>query len=78
MTYPVDKLARARQLAASGEGRRRRIAADLSLSEIAAEVGVSHGTVWKWETGRRRPTGLPAIKYLRALDKLASLEGVAA
>ena len=73
-SYPLEKLARARSLAASGEGRRRRIAADVSLSELAAEVGCAHSTVWKWELGLRRPNGQAALNYLAALDRLAALE----
>ena len=29
--------------------------AGLSLADIAAVVGVSHVSIWHWETGRRQP-----------------------
>lgn len=78
MAYSLDKLVRVRQLAACGEARRRRIAADVSLSELAADVGVSYAAIWKWETQRRRPSGPAAIKYLDALERLAELGTVTA
>lgn len=77
-TSALEKLVLVRQLASSGEARRRRQDADLSLSEIAEAVGVTTGTVWKWETGLRRPNGAAAIKYLSLLDRLGSLPKVAA
>lgn len=77
-TCSLEKLARVRRLAACGEARKRRQAADLSLSEIAKEVGVTHGTVWKWETGKLRPNGPAALKYLSLLEKLAGYPQAAA
>jgi DNA-binding transcriptional regulator YiaG len=73
-----ERLAVVRQLASSGEARRRRQDAQATLSEIAEEVGVLPGTVWKWEVGRLRPNGEPALKYLRVLERLAALTGTAA
>jgi transcriptional regulator with XRE-family HTH domain len=77
-TYTVDELIRVRLLAASGEARRRRTNAGLSLAEIAADVGVTAGTIWKWETAFQRPRGVPAIRFLAVLDKLGALDEVSA
>lgn len=74
----VERLALVRQLSASGEARRIRQAANVSLNDIASEAGVAAPTVWKWETGARRPGGTPALKYLRTLERLRSLAGAAA
>ena len=63
-------LSRARGLAASGEARERRLAARLSIAELAAEVGVAPATVSRWESGQRRPRGAAAIRYERLLDDL--------
>jgi transcriptional regulator with XRE-family HTH domain len=72
-TY-LEQLAAVRHLAATGEARRRRIAAGFSLSEVAAAAGADPSSVWRWETGRRRPRGKAALRYLRVLDSLAALE----
>lgn len=57
-------------MAGSGEARRIRQAAKVSLSEIAGEVGVSLNAVWKWENGKSRPSGEQALRYLRVLNTL--------
>lgn len=60
-----------RRLAASGEARRIRLTAGLSLSEMAAAAnGVSVATVYRWETGERSPRGDAAIAYGRTLARL--------
>jgi len=74
----LQRLVRVRQLAASGEARRIRQSANVSLNEIAEEVGVSLGAVWKWETGNARPTGQSALRYLRLLERLADMAEAAA
>jgi DNA-binding transcriptional regulator YiaG len=69
----IGRLTTVRQLASSGKARKIRLNAQATLGEIAGEVGVLPGTVWKWETGRCRPNGEPAIRYLDVLDRLASI-----
>lgn len=68
----------ARAQAANGEARRLRQASGLSLSETAEEVGLAGpgapGTVWRWETGRRRPRGQAAIRYAILLETLRARE----
>jgi DNA-binding transcriptional regulator YiaG len=44
---------------------------NLSLEEMAHQLGVSVTTLWKWEHGKQRPTGLS----VRRLDEIASKVG---
>ncbi|MGA2307379.1 MAG: helix-turn-helix transcriptional regulator [Acidimicrobiales bacterium] len=68
----VGALTRVRRLARSGAARAIRAAAGLSLEEVARPVGVAGSTILRWETGTRTPHGSAAIKYLEALDEIAS------
>lgn len=70
-SVPLDRLAKARELAASGEARTVRLRSKTSLIEIAEVCGVDTGTVWKWEMGKRRPRGEAAIRYVGVLEMLA-------
>jgi DNA-binding transcriptional regulator YiaG len=63
-------LARIRDLAIRGTARRIRLKAGLSLAEVAEPCGVTAATVYRWEVGDRRPTGIPALLYLQLLDQL--------
>jgi transcriptional regulator with XRE-family HTH domain len=63
-------VSRARMLATSGEARQRRLAAALSLRQIADAIGVSHSAVWKWENGEQLPRGTAAVEWVRLLDDL--------
>jgi DNA-binding transcriptional regulator YiaG len=69
-TTGVSRLLEVRRLAESGEARGLRQRARLSLAEIAAACDVDTATVWRWETGRRRPRGSMAMRYLDVLDQL--------
>lgn len=75
-TVPTDllRLADVREAAESGEARRLRLAASLSLAEVARALGVSVPTVSRWETGERRPRGKAAIRYARLLEALGTRE----
>jgi DNA-binding transcriptional regulator YiaG len=64
------KIAVARRLAKSGEGRRIRIHAGLSIGEVAEVCHVSHVSVGRWERGIRRPTGSAAIRYAELMTAL--------
>ena len=48
---------RARLLGPTGRGRKLRAQAGLSLSELAAFVGVDTATLSRWERGQARPRG---------------------
>lgn len=60
----------ARKLAATGEARRLRQAAGLSLYDLARDLGVTAGTVSRWETGNRVPRGDAAARYAGLLGEL--------
>jgi transcriptional regulator with XRE-family HTH domain len=70
----MTQLVWARALARSGRARELRLAADLSLREVGAAVGVSAVSVLRWERGERRPHGAPGARYGQLL---AALEGIA-
>jgi DNA-binding transcriptional regulator YiaG len=65
------KLADVRVACQTGAARSLRIAAGLSLQEVADAVGVGAPTVFRWETGERRPRGEAAIRYSEVLESLA-------
>jgi DNA-binding transcriptional regulator YiaG len=64
------RLANVRAAALTGDARRLRLAAGLSLREVAREVGCGPSTVHRWETGQRRPHGRAALRYAELLDEL--------
>jgi DNA-binding transcriptional regulator YiaG len=70
-TEELVAIARARALASSGTARWLRLAAGLSLPEVARAVGVSPSTIWRWERDRRSPRGDAAARYSRLLEELA-------
>lgn len=65
---PTVKIMQVRRLLASGEAKRVREAAGLSLSEMAGGVPIDTSTLWKWETGRHSPRGQAALQYADLLD----------
>ena len=66
----LEALVRVRALCRSGAAKAVRTANDLSLGEIAPEVGVSPSTIFRWENGERRPTGAAALRYGALLERL--------
>lgn len=70
-TGHLQQLARARQLAASGEARTIRKDSKMSLAEIARACGVDTSTVGRWENGIRSPRGKAGARYASVLDMLA-------
>ena len=66
----LGEVARTRSLARSGAARSIRIAAGISLAEVASQLGVSPSTVHRWETGVRRPRAAAAVEYGRLLQSL--------
>jgi transcriptional regulator with XRE-family HTH domain len=67
---PTLLISEARRSAETGRGEGIRRAAKLSLSDIAAAIGVTPGAVGHWEKGRRRPSGDAARRYIRLLGIL--------
>jgi len=71
----VELLAEARALIGSGEARRVRQAARLSLAEVAEAIGADLSAVGRWERGKRVPRGSAALKYAQLIARLrAQLE----
>ena len=66
----VLDLAAVRELSRTGRARELRLAADLSLYEVARAIGVSAATVQRWEVGERRPHGEAALRYAALLEAL--------
>jgi transcriptional regulator with XRE-family HTH domain len=66
----VVDLARVRDLVRTGVARSIRVAAGISLSELAREIGVSPAAVCRWEANQRTPRGPAAVRYGEALDAL--------
>lgn len=66
----ILKISKARALARSGAARSIRLAARLSLSEMAAPIRVSAVTIYRWETGQRSPRGEAAARYAELLESL--------
>ncbi|MET8658188.1 helix-turn-helix domain-containing protein [Streptomyces griseus] len=66
----ILRLAEVRSAAVSGEARRLRRGARLSIGEVASFCGVDQSTVWRWENGTRAPRGDRALQYADLLDSL--------
>ncbi|MFW3172569.1 helix-turn-helix domain-containing protein [Geodermatophilus sp. CPCC 206100] len=66
----VERLIQARALLASGEARRIRLAAGLSVGQVAADIGVSASAIQRWERGERVPRTRAAGDYAELLVRL--------
>ncbi|MGX6604794.1 helix-turn-helix domain-containing protein [Micromonosporaceae bacterium Da 78-11] len=66
----VLMLSAARTHATTGTGRAIRLAAGLSMAEVAGAVGVTEPTIWRWEAGKNRPRGVAAIRWAELLSDL--------
>lgn len=67
---PILRLAGVRAAASSGEARRLREIAQLSIGEVAKACGVDQSTVWRWERGTRKPRGEAALAYGELIESL--------
>ena len=70
LTANLVALANVRSATAGGAARAVRLAADLSLREVAAQIGVAPSTLSRWENGERRPRGEAALRYAHLLEEL--------
>lgn len=52
-----------------------REASGLSARQLAAVVGVSFNTIYRWERGERVPKGANRVAYADALRELADIKG---
>lgn len=66
------RLTEVRQMTGSGEARRIRLEAGLSLKELGAGCGSDQSTVFRWESGDRRPRGVAALRYLELLEAISA------
>lgn len=66
------ELASVRGLVRTGAARAIRQNAGLSLGEVAGTIGVSAGTILRWETQTRVPHGEAAVAYGRLLRSLVA------
>ena len=73
-TTDILDLAEAVRLARTGEARDIRTRCGLHASAIGAACGVSASAITRWENGERRPTGIPAIAWVRLLRELAKAD----
>lgn len=71
----LQLIARAISMGASGEARQIREASGLSLTPLARAAGVSVPALSRWERGLARPSGDEAVRWVHALDDLATLGG---
>ncbi len=69
----APRLARLRSLMSTGAAKSIRLAAGVSLPEIARDVGVAHSTVYRWENDLNAPKGEPALRYAEVLDELSGV-----
>lgn len=69
-TNRIERLVRVRQLCHSGAARSARLAAELSLSEVAKVIDTAPSTVYRWETCERKPRGDAALRYEQLLGRL--------
>jgi DNA-binding transcriptional regulator YiaG len=65
------ELVRLRRLMKSGEAKRIREDAALSVRAASAGAGISAAGLWRWESGERVPTGGPALRYAGFLRRVA-------
>lgn len=70
-THDAVSLSQIRALARSGMAKSVRLAAGLSLQEVAEAIGAGGpSTIHRWENGDRRPHGEVAVRYLQLVDEL--------
>ena len=65
-----DLLAARKSLPAPSGCRALRMAAGLSLADIAQEVGVSRQTIYNYEIGVHRPRGRYLVAYASVMRRL--------
>ncbi len=69
----VETIANAKRLPPPAARRALRVAAGLTLQDVADVVGVTRQAVAKWETGDRNPSGRVRSAYAQALADLRRL-----
>jgi transcriptional regulator with XRE-family HTH domain len=72
----LTRISKVRRLCRTGEARRRRLAAELTLREVAAACGTNQTTIWRWESGTAglsSRTTEAALAYGALLDRLGRI-----
>lgn len=69
-TAHLLRLSQVRAAVTSGEAKRLREAAHLSIGEVARACGVDQSTIWRYEQGTRKPRGRQALAYAELIDSL--------
>lgn len=72
-TKDLGRIARVRRMTKDGDARRIRENAEVTQTELGSACGVSGAAIALWESGKRRPTGMAALRYAQALDELAGI-----
>ena len=68
----LERIAWVRALCAAGAVAGIRLAARVSMRELAGVVGVTAASVHRWESGTAQPTGERALAYADALERLGA------
>jgi DNA-binding transcriptional regulator YiaG len=73
-------LVEAHKKARSGDAKKIRQKAGLTMAQVAAVIGVGESTVSRWEGGSRKPRGEHALKWAALLNELeqSAVDAVAA
>jgi DNA-binding transcriptional regulator YiaG len=66
----LGRIAWVRSLAKSGAAKSIRVAAGVSIPEVARSVPCSVSTLWRWEAGERVPSTDLAPRYAAVLETL--------
>ena len=70
---PVEYARNLRRLPPPGERRRLRLAAGLSLHQVARSLGLTASACRLWETGERRPGPSVIGPYVELLDGISAI-----
>lgn len=76
----VDELllvSQVRRWCATGEARRIREMARVTVGEVASAIRGNPNTITKWEAGQAAPSSHIALAYGKALEALRSMAGEA-
>lgn len=71
-TTTVDEILEMHDRIRTGEARRLRTSARLSMNALASALDVTPAAIMRWEIGRSLPSGANALRYARMLQKLAA------
>jgi DNA-binding transcriptional regulator YiaG len=65
-------LAEAVRMSRDGTAKALRIDLGIGAAAVGAACGVTASTITRWENGDRRPTGRPAITWVRLIRRLGA------